>query len=160
MNRLLLLLLAAAALALAGPALADEGGKEHDENPAQTAKALSLQALAILDWGLSHEEAVEKLDLALEADDKRGVDLRAIRAAHDTLHEEQVEAAHSILHEAFPGTPHLVGATFRPASGAAQLAAAIAGIALLGLAAMGLLHRRRCDLRGAPETTREAQGSR
>ena len=81
-------------------------------------------------------------------------------AAHDTLHEEQVEAAHSILHEAFPGTPHLVGATFRPASGAAQLAAAIVGIALLGLAAMGLLHRRRCDLREALETTREAQGSR
>jgi len=145
MSRLMLLLLAAAALALAGPALADEGGEEHDENPAQTAKALSLQALAILDWGLSHEEAVEKLDMALEAEDKGGVDLRAIRAAHDALHKEQVEAAHSVLHEAFPGTPHLAGTTFRPGSGAAEFAAAIAGIALLGLAAMGLLHRRRRD---------------
>ncbi len=145
MSRLLLLLVAVAALVSAGPALADEGGEGHDENPAQTAKALSLQALAILDWGLSHEEAVEKLDMALEADDKRGVDLRAIRAAHDALHEEQVEAAHSVLHDAFPGTPHLAGATFRPASGAAQLAAAIAGIVLLGLAATGLVRRRRRD---------------
>ncbi len=147
MSRLLLLLLAAAALALAGPALAEEGGDEHDENPAQTAKALSLQALALLDAGRSHQEAVEKLDAALEASDTHGVDLRAIRAAHQALHDEEVEAAHSILHEAFPGTPHLVGVTFRPASGAAEVAAAVAGGLLLVLAGLGLARRRRADRR-------------
>ena len=50
MSRLLLRLVTAAALVLAGPALADEGGKEHDENPAQTAKALSLQGSKVSSW--------------------------------------------------------------------------------------------------------------
>jgi len=146
MSRVLGLLLALS-LALAAPAFADQEMKEHEENPAQTTRALSLQALAILDAGLPHEEAIEKLDEALEVGERGEVDLRAIRAAHAALHQEEVEQGHQILHEAFPGTPHLVGVTFRPASGAAQVAAAIAGGIVLALAIVGLARHRRAERR-------------
>ena len=138
-------LLAVLSLAIAAPALADQGMDEHEENPAQTADALALQALAILDAGLPHEEAIEKLDEAIEAGEPGEADLRAIRAAHSALHQEEVEQGHQILHEAFPGTPHLVGVTFRPLVGGAQIAAGAAGAVLLGLAAVGLVRRRRAE---------------
>lgn len=120
-------------------------GDHMEENAAQTAEALSIQALAILDQGLPHEEAIEKLDEALEGGEEGEVDLLAIRAAHDALHQEEVEQGHEILHEAFPGAPHLVGVTFRPVVGTAQLIAGLAGLALLGFAAEGLIRRRRAE---------------
>lgn len=138
------LAVAAAALLLAAPALADEGMGE--ENPAQTAQALSLQALAILDWGLSHEEALEKLDAALEADDKGGVDLRALRAAHEALEREEVEKAHELLHGVFPGgVSHLAGVTYRPAVGAGEVVVLGLGILAIVLAAFGLARRRHAE---------------
>ena len=141
----IVLAVAVAALALASPAFADEGMSEG-ENPAQTAQALSLQALAILDWGLSHEEALEKLDAALEAEDKGGVDLRALRAAHRALEQEEVEKAHELLHGVFPGgQSHLAGVTYRPAVGTAEIAVLVAGIVAIGLAGLGLARRRRAE---------------
>lgn len=138
------LLVVAAALLFASPALADEG--MNGENPAQTAQALSLQALAILDWGLSHEAALEKLDAALEAEDKGGVDLRALRAAHEALERQEVEKAHELLHGVFPsGVSHLAGVTYRPPIGAGEIAALIAGGLAIALAALGLARRRRAE---------------
>lgn len=138
------LLLVAAALLIAAPAFADEGMPEKD--PTETAQALSLQALAILDWGLSHEEALEKLDAALEAEDKGGVDLRALRAAHEALEAEEVEKAHELLHGVFPsGVSHLAGVTYRPPIGAAEIAALAVGALAIVLAALGLVRRRRAE---------------
>ena len=133
------------ALLLASPALAD-GRMSAEENPAQTAQALSLQALAILDWGLSHEEALEKLDAALQADDKGGVDLRALRAAHEALEQEEVERAHELLHGVFPsGVSHLAGVTYRPAVGAGEVIVLGVGVVTIALAAVGLVRRRRTE---------------
>ena len=77
MRRLLLLLLA---LALAAPAVAWATEGHDEENKAQTAQALAVQALAlILAHPPPHNEAVEKLDEALAADVKGEIDLRALR---------------------------------------------------------------------------------
>lgn len=144
----LVLVLAVVAVALVPVASASEGMEE--ENAAQTARALSLQALAILERGLGHEEATEKLDLALAAGDQGGVDLQALRAAHSALHEEDAATAERLLQDAFLGeSSHLVGVTFRPAIGWAQTAAAIAGGIVLALAALGLARRHRVERRAA-----------
>ena len=133
-----------AALLLATPALADEGMPKED--PTETAQVLSLQALAILDAGLSHEEALEKLDAALEAGDKGGVDLRALRAAHEALEQEEVEKAHKLLHGVFPsGVSHLAGVTYRPSVGAGEIAALVVGVLAIVGAALGLVRRRRAE---------------
>lgn len=138
------LLVIAAALLLASPALADEGMGEED--PTQTAQVLSLQALAILDAGLAHEEALEKLDAALEAGDQGGVDLRALRAAHEALEAEEVEKAHELLHGVFPsGVSHLAGVPYRPPIGTAEIAALVVGALAIALAALGLVQRRRAE---------------
>ena len=138
------LLAAAAALLLASPALADEGMPKED--PTKTAQVLSLQALAILDAGLSHEEALEKLDAALEAGDKGGVDLRALRAAHEALEEEEVEKAHGLLHGVFPGgVSHLAGVTYRPGIGAEEVVVLVVGVLAISVAALGLVRRRRAE---------------
>ncbi len=146
MKALLVAVLGSLVLALTPVAWASEGMEE--ENAAQTAKALSLQALAILEQGLAHEEATEKLDLALEAEDQDGVDLRALRAAHSALHEEDAAAAERLLQHAFAGeASHLVGVTYRPEIGWAQVAAGIAGGVVLVLGALGLVRRSRADRR-------------
>ncbi len=144
MRRLLLLLLA---LALAAPAVAWATGGHDEENKAQTAQALAVQALAlILAHPPPHNEAVEKLDEALAADVKGEIDLRALRAAHDALHKEDVAAARRLLEHAFPGeSAHIVGVTFRPAIGSAQAIAGIIGAAALVLAGLGLARRRAAD---------------
>ena len=145
---MLLTVTVAVALASAAPALATEG--DDEENMAQTGRALSLQALALLEQGRGHEEATEKLDEALESDVPGEIDLRAIRAAHAALHEEDVEVARRLLQDAFEGEDsHVVGVTFRPEIGTAQLAAGIAGAVALALAVAGLVWRRRVDARRA-----------
>lgn len=144
MRRLLLLLLA---LALAAPAVAWATGGGDMDNKAQTAQALAVQALAlILAHPPPHNEAVEKLDEALAANVKGEIDLRALRAAHDALHKGNDVAARRFLEHAFPGeSAHIVGVTFRPASGSAQAIAGIAGVAALVLAGLGLVRRRTAD---------------
>ena len=144
MRRLLLLLLA---LALAAPAVAWAAGGHDGENKAQTAQALAVQALAlILAHDPPHTEAVEKLDEALAADVKGEVDLRALRAARDALRKGDNVAARRLLEQAFPGaSAHIVGVTFRPASGRAQAIAGIVGVAAIVLAGLGLVRRRAAD---------------
>ncbi len=129
--------------AVAAPASAGEG---HEEDATQTARALSLQALALLEQGRGHEEATEKLDEALEAENKGDIDLRALRAAHAALHEEDLEAARAELRHAFPDH-HVVGVTFRPAIGTAGLIGGIVGGVTLAVAAFLLARRRRADRR-------------
>lgn len=141
--RRLLALAAAGVLALPSAALADPQS-EDEENPAQTSAALALQALALLEQGRQHEEAEERLDLALEAEEPGEIDLRALRAAHAALHEEDVEQAERLLQRAFPDDEeHVVGVTYRPALGTAQAVSGAAGALALGLAALGLAWQRR-----------------
>ena len=138
------LLVVVAALLLASPVLADEGMPEQD--PTKTAQILSLQALAILDAGLGHEQALKKLDAALKAGDQGGVDLRALRAAHEALEAEEVERAHEQLHGVFPGgVSHLAGVTYRPPIGAEEVVVLAIGALLIVLAALGLVRRRRVE---------------
>lgn len=93
-----------------------------------------------------HEQAVEKLDRALATGGKGDIDLQAIRAAHAALHQEDTAAARRLLEHAFPGKEsHLVGVTYRPRLGGAELAAGIAAVALLLAGAAGLAHRRRLE---------------
>lgn len=137
----------AAALALASPAWADEGMEEQGAR-AEPARALTLQALALLEQGRAHEEAEERLDAALAAEDKGGVDLRALRAAHEALHREAVAEAEQLLQGAFPGGgEHVVGVTYRPGSETALVLAGVFGSLLLGAAALGLVRRGRADAR-------------
>ena len=101
----------AAALMLAVPAWAEE---KMDQTGAQAepARALTLQALALFERGRAHEEAEKRLDSALAAEDKGGVDLRALRAA---LHREAAAEAERLLQDAFPGGgEHVVGVTYGP----------------------------------------------
>ena len=138
------LLVIAAALALVSPVRADNGMGE--ENPTETAQVLSLQALALLDAGQSHEKALAKLDAALKAGNKGGVDLRALRAAHQALEQQDVERAHQLLHGVFPsGASHLAGVTYRPPIGTEEIAALVVGVVVILLASLGLVRRRRAE---------------
>lgn len=144
MRRLLPLLLA---LALTAPAVAGATPGDEEMNEAQTAQALAIQALAlILGHPPPHTEALAKLDEALAADVQGEIDLRALRAAHAAMHDEDVVAARRFLERAFPGeSAHIVGVTFRPGSGKAQVVAGIAGGAVIVLAGLGLVRRRAAD---------------
>ena len=144
MRRLLLLALA---LALTAPAGAGATGGEDEMNEAQTAQALAVQALAlILSHPPPHTEALEKLDEALRADVQGEIDLRALRAAHAAMHDEDAVTARRFLERAFPGeSAHIVGVTFRPVRGKAQAIAGIAGGAAIVLAGLGLVRRRVAD---------------
>jgi hypothetical protein len=148
MRRLLPPLVIAVALAPAAPAWATGG--DEDQDMAQSTRALSLQALALLEEGRGHKEAAAKLDEALASDVRGEMNLRAIRAAHEALHKADVKAAKRLLQNAFPGDDsHVVGVTFRPQIRDARVAAGIAGVFVVALAAGGLLWRRRVDERRA-----------
>lgn len=130
-------------LVLAGAALGDES-MEADNQPA---KALAIQALAILEKGLAHEEALEKLTHAVEAKDQEGVNRKPLEEALTALEAEEPDRAEELLQTSVftDENIHLVGVTFRPGSGAARIVAGIAGTVVIGLAALGLLRRRRAD---------------
>lgn len=140
------LLAALAALAVAAPAGADpaSGGMNKMSAPAQPAKVLALQALALLEQGREHQQAEQKLDEALAADDRGGIDMRALRRAHQALHREAAAEASRLLEDAFPrGSTHVVGVTYRPQLATTRVVAGVGGAALGGAAAAGLLLRRR-----------------
>lgn len=153
MRRRALPLALAAALAAAPQALAGGGTTDEMSSPAQPARALALQALALLEQGRGHQQAEQKLDEALAAGDKGQLDLRALRAAHAALHREAATEAARLLADAFPaGSSHVVGVTFRPQIATARLAAGIAGAVVVAAAAGGLLLRRRLDRRRLPHS--------
>lgn len=141
MRRVLGAVLVLAALAAAPPGQAQEMG---DESAAANARVLALQALVLLEQGRQHAAAEQKLDEALAAEEAGGVDLQALRAAHEALHREATAEATLLLQQAFPEEPHVVGVTYRPQIRTAQAAA---GGVLLALAAIGLVARRRADRR-------------
>ena len=143
MRRALAAALLLAALAAAAPAQAQEMG----ETTVANARVLALQALVLLEQGRQHEAAEQKLDEALAASDTGGIDLQALRAAHEALHREATAQAEALLQQAFPEEPHVVGVTYRPQIRTAQAAAGAAGGVLLVLAAIGLAARRRADRR-------------
>ena len=146
MNRLAVVAVLVLALASAAPAWADE--PEEVEN--QPARAFAIQALAILEQGGSHEEAMEKLEHALEAEDTDGVKPDALETALTALEEERPDDAERLLLAAFTDeNVHVVGVTIRPGSETARVAAGIAGVAVLVLAVTGLVRRRRADRRFA-----------
>lgn len=134
-----------AVLVTAAPALAGGG---TNEMPGQPANALALQALALLELGRGHEAAVAKLDQALAAGDKGGVNVRILRAAHEALHRDAAAEAARLLRDAFPpGSSHVVGVTYRPRIETARVAAGVAGAIALAAAAAALLRRSRLDRR-------------
>lgn len=151
-----LLALAAAALALVAPALASDG-MEKTGTPAGPARALALQALALLEQGRGHQQAEQKLDQALGAGDRGNLDVRALRAAHAALHRQSTAEAQTLLRDAFPaGSSHLVGVTYRPRIATARVVAGALGIALAVVAALGLHARRRSEQRsGLAYSTRQ-----
>jgi hypothetical protein len=132
-------------LVLAGAALADEP-KEAENQPA---RALAIQALAILEQGLAHEEAMEKLEHAVEAEDQEGVNRDALEEALTALEAEEPARAEELLQTSVftDENIHVVGVTVRPGSGAARGAAGIAGALVIALAAFGLVRRGRADRR-------------
>ncbi len=132
-------------LVLAGAARADEPIEAEN----QPARALAIQALAILEQGLAHEEAMEKLEHAVEAEDQEGVNREALEEAFTALEAEEPDRAEQLLlTSVFTDEDiHVVGITFRPGSGATRFAAGIAGALVIGLAALGLIRRGRADRR-------------
>ena len=132
-------------LVLAGAALSDESMEAEN----QPAKALAIQALAILEQGMAHEEAMEKLEHAVEAEDQDGVNGGALKEALAALKAEEPDRAEKLLQTSgfTDENIHLVGVTFRPGSGAARIAAGIAGSIVIVLAALGLIRRQRADRR-------------
>lgn len=146
----LLTLLTALALAAAPLSLASGGSggmpEGMEENAAQTAQALSLQALALLVAGRESEQALQKLDQTLASSDKGNVDVRALRSAHAALHAEDVAGARRLLERAFPGnSSHVVGVTYRPKVGTAEIVAGIVAVVTLLAGAAGLVRRRRLE---------------
>lgn len=145
-------LVAATAALLALALVAPAASHGDEDGGGQPAKALAIQALAILEQGGahegSHEEAMEKLELAAEAEDKEGVKPEVLEEAMAALEEDDPARGEELLKTAFTGeNVHVVGVTVRPGIETARLAAGIAGVVVLALAALGLLRRRRLDRR-------------
>lgn len=151
---------AAAALALTGsllaPALASAhgaGGEDAKSLAMQPARILAQQALAELRVRNDVKDAAERLDAALESNDKSGVDVAVLRSAMETLDRGDSEAAIPMLDEALSRplgassgkALHESGREFRPATGAQEIVAIATGATLLALGTLLLMrprHRR------------------
>lgn len=154
--RRILWILVGLVLVLPAPAVGT-GGDEEGELGAQPARALALQALSILEQGVSHELAMEKLDLALASPDQDDVDVGALRRARAALAGERPERAEELLRRVFPeDDEHLIGVTLRPHRGAPELVAGIIAAAIGALAVLGLVRRRRAE---RPEDPRSGSGA-
>jgi hypothetical protein len=112
----------------------------------QTPDALALQALAVLEQGLSGDLAAEKLEEALASKDAGKVSPLLLRDARRALARGDEAAAVGFLRRAFPpDDQHVVGATLRPALGANGFTAGAIGGLVIILAGVGLLRRRAAD---------------
>ena len=133
-------------LALAFVAPAASSGTEDEVT--QPAKALAIQALAILEQGGSYEEAMAKLALAAKAKDKGGVRPEVLEEAMAALEAKDSARGEELLNTAFTGENiHVVGVTIRPVNETARVAAGVAGGLILLLAVFGLTRRARLDRR-------------
>lgn len=144
MMRALLAALAVLALVGASPVLASGG---EDAETSQTADALALQGLAVLEQGLSTSIAVEKLDEVLTAAPGGEVDRADVQLARDAAARGDRRRATILLEGAFPpDMAHVVGVTLRPGRGGSAIGAGVIGAVLILLAAVAL--------RRAPGSTR------
>lgn len=145
MMRALLAALAVLALVGASPVLASGG--EDAETP-QTADALALQGLAVLEQGLSTRIATGKLDELLTAAPGGEVDRAFVRSARDAAARGDRTGAITLLQKAFPpDMEHVVGVTLRPGPGGSAIGAGVIGAVLILLATVAL--------RRAPGSTRK-----
>lgn len=146
MSRAAVLLVVAA---LAAPATAWSSGGHGGGEEAQTSDALALQALALIELHPPpHGPALEKLEEAIEQarEGKGELGPAPLLTARDALLRGDGDAARRALEGAFPADDaHLVGVTYRPASGPAQAVAGILGAAALAFAALLLRRRSRVD---------------
>ena len=144
--------------ALPAPVLA-HGGDEMEAKALsqQPARTLAQQAIAELKVRGDTEEAAVRLDAALESKDKSDIDVSKLREGTEKLDSGHPKAAISLLDEGLSlplgaksgQVKHEAGREFQPATGAQEVAAIVAGAALIlfGLAALGSGRRR---LRRAP----------
>ena len=143
--RRILWILAGLVLLLPSPAVGT-GGDEEGELGAQPARALALQALSILEQGVSHE-------LALASPDQDDVDVGALRRARAALAGERPERAEELLRRVFPeDDEHLIGVTLRPHRGTPELIAGIIAAVIAALALLGLVRRRGAERPAEPRS--------
>ena len=143
----------------AAPALAtggDEPGEMAEALASAPARVLAQQALATLDVTGDAMEARERIDAALESKDRDDVDLELLRAADEALDGGDRQEAISLLNRALGGGPvptgeegeggaisddalHNAGRAYEPNETTQEVVAFVAGLALLGVAALLLL---------------------
>lgn len=153
------LVMAVLLAALPGAALAhgDEEGMdaELEELARQPARILAQQALALLEIRGDLAEAGERLEAAIESDDQADVESASLEQAAAALEGGEIEAAIALIDQSLSRplgaeqgqALHEAGRDYRPAVGAQEIVAIIAGATLLLLGAVALLFDRR---RGAP----------
>ena len=157
-----LLLALAAALAVSAVASA-HGGAESEEAAAlakQPARILAQQAIALVRLRGDSEEAGMRLDAAVESKDKTDIDAALLEQAMKTLDDGDPAGAIAILDAALSrplGSDagkalHEAGREFRPAAGAQEIIAIVAGVAALLLGALALLAGRRRSATREPVT--------
>lgn len=144
-------------LAGAPPAVAtggDEPGEMAEALASAPARVLAQQALVTLDVTGDVMQARERIDAALVSKERDDVDLRLLRAADEALDGGNSEEAVTLLNRALGGGPvplgdegggvsdaalHNAGRAYEPNETAQELVAFVAGLALLGVAALLLL---------------------
>ena len=150
----------------APPAVAtggDEPGEMAEALASAPARVLAQQALATLDVTGDVMEARERIDAALESKERDDVDVELLRAADEALDDGNSEEAVTLLNRALGGGPvptgeeheggavsdealHNAGRAYEPNETAQEVVAFVAGLALLGVAALllfGTPRRRR-----------------
>lgn len=137
-----------AVLPATGLANGEEAGMEAEveELARQPARILAQQALALLEVLDDTEEADVRLEAAIESDDQADVDSATLEQADAALEGGDAEEAIALIDQALSRplgaeqgkALHEAGRDYRPAAGAQEIVAIIAGAALLLLGAIGL----------------------
>lgn len=137
----------------AGVAISGEEAEdaEMEELARQPARILAQQALAMLEVLGDDVEAGERLNAALESDDRDDVDVEVLAAAGRALERGDAGEAILLIDESLSRplgadqgkALHEAGREYRPATGAQEIVGIIAGGALLLAGLLGLLLGRR-----------------
>jgi hypothetical protein len=141
----------AIAAVLPATALGTGGGEEMESMAKQPARVLAQQAIAILRVLDDPEQALDRLDAAVESKDQEDVDTALLREADEALEAGDSDRTVSLLDRALSeplGATtgkelHESGREFTPAKGAQEVVAiAVGGVALLLGGALLLRLRR------------------
>lgn len=137
----------------AAPGHGDKEGAsaEMEELALQPARALAQQALAMLSIAGDPVEAGERLEAALESEDQEDVDMVTLDEASAALERGDAEAAIVLIDQSLSrplgvdrgAALHEAGREYRPARGAQEVVAIVAGGALLVLGLVIVLLDRR-----------------